>query len=240
MGLFDAISSFFSGVASAIGSICSALGGPLGTALVVGLTALNPILGLIVAAIPLITKIIDILLPKEINPQDIESGKLAVMAEECPDIKPENYETVPDYIKALNEKVDHEKVNAKMETLTPEQKTAYQLVSLAMIGPLVAEKLDAKDGEFDLAFIAKANLLSLSPEKAVAFMKDLQAEGVSTTDANKYLEGALSGDDLEKAAAGMKAALEKLDTSLKTDEQKEAFLINWSEKIDTETVKQNN
>jgi hypothetical protein len=238
MGL--GIGDLFSGLVSAIGSICSSIGGTLGIALTVGLTALNPILRLIIAAIPLVAKIIELLAPKEIDAEDIASGKLAVMAEESPDIKPENFESVSDYIKALKENADMEKVNERMKNFTPEQKEAYQMVSLGIIALYLGEKLETSEGELDLAFLAKANVLSLSPEKIISFIKDLDSAGISTSNVNKYLEGTLRGDDVEKTDAGIKTALEKLDESLTTEEQKEEFISGWSEKIAVQSGRSNN
>ena len=124
MGLFSAIgsalSSAVSSVCSAVGSACSAIGlGSIGTVLTTAITALNPVIGIIITAIPLVTKVLGLLAPKEVKPQEIESGRLAVMAEECSNIKPENYDSTSAWIKAIRddmEKNPEKEVNVNEKT----------------------------------------------------------------------------------------------------------------------------
>jgi hypothetical protein len=58
------------------------------------------------------------------------------------------------------------------------------------------------------------------PKAVQVQIKGLQDQGLNTTDVNKYFDGNLHGEDFKKAGEGVKAALEKVDPSLKTDEQK--------------------
>jgi len=226
MGFLSALGSFFSGVCSAVGSICSSIGlGPIGTALTAAIAALNPVVGLIIAAIPLVCKIIDLLAPKEVKTEEIRTGELAVKAEVCQDIKPENYESYSEYIKAVSEDVDKDPVKKasvedKMKTRTEEEENAHKLVSVAIAGKVIAEKLDTDD--VDPVFLGKINACGFDADKTVNFIKGLQEEGVSTTDVNKYFDGDLRGEDFEKAGDAVKDALGKVDPSLKTDEQKVA------------------
>jgi len=240
MGLFSAIASFITGVCSAIGAIASSIGlAKIGMLLTAAITALNPIIGLIIAAIPLVLKILEMVAPKEVKPKDIESGELAVKAESCKDIKPESYKTTSEYIKAVQESIESnpEKrawIDEKMNSLTPEEKDAYKLVSVGMAGVLVAEKLNTE--YVDPAFIAKANAAGLDAEKTISFIKELSAKELSTSDANAYFDGNLGGDAFEKARDGVKSAMGKMDTSLTTEEQLKNAVTVMFEKIEAAEV----
>jgi hypothetical protein len=218
------LGSLFSGICSAVSSICSAIGlGPIGTALTATITALNPVIGLIIAAIPLVIKIIELVAPKEVKAKEVESGELAVKAEACKDIKPDNYESYSEYINAVHESVEKDpakkaQVEEKMKTRTEEEATADKLVSVAIAGKILAEKLNTD--YVDPAFLGKANACGFDAEKTVNFIKGLQDQGLNTTDANNYFDGNLRGEDFKKAGEGVKAALGKADSSIETDEQK--------------------
>ena len=229
MGLFSAIAGFIGGICSAIGSVCSAIGlGSLGTVLTAAITALNPIVGLIMAAIPLVLQILKILAPNEVKPEEIENGELAVKAEACKDdIKPENYKTHSEYIQAVRESVENDPekkawVDEKMKTLSPEDLTVYKCISVGMAGQLVAEKLGTE--AVDPAFLAKANAIGLDAEKTISLIKGLSDQGVSTNNASKYFEGNLESADFEKAGESIKFVMGKIDPSLSVN--------SMSEKID--------
>jgi len=236
MGFLDALSGFISGVCSAISTICSAIGlGPIGTALAEAIKVLNPRISLIIEAIPLVIKIIELLAPEEIKAEELESGELAVKAEACKDLKPENYESYSEYIKAVHENVENDPakkdwVKNEMKTRTEEDAVAHKAVSVAMAGKIVAEKLDTDN--VDPVFLVKANAFGFDEEKTVNFIKELKNQELTTTDINKYFDGNLSTNDYEKAGEGVRAALGKIDPSLKTDEQKTAEVNRMFDKID--------
>ncbi|MHC6201764.1 hypothetical protein ACYULU_01055 [Breznakiellaceae bacterium SP9] len=240
-GIVSAISSAVSSVCSAVGSVCSAIGlGSIGTALTAAITALNPVIGLIIAAIPLVTKVLGLLAPKEVKPEEIESGRLAVMAEECSDIKPENYDSTSAWIKAIRDDIEKNpekevNINDKIKNLNDSERSAYQLVSVGIAGKLAGEKL--KTDDIDPVFLAKANAMDLGAEGTISLIKGIAGEGVSTSDVNKYFDGSLSGEDYKNTAAAVKSVLEQIDPSLNTEDKKNSQLNTWSEKIDAAVEK---
>jgi len=212
------LSSVISDVCSTLESISSTLGSLLPL-----IMEMHPTAGLIIAAIPLICKILELLAPDVFEPGEIENGELAVKAEVCQDIKPEDYETFSEYIKAIHEEIgkDPEKkaqVDERMAARTEEEATAYKLVSVALAGKIVAEKLDTN--YVDPALLGKLNACGFDADKTVNFIREIQKQGLGAADANKYFNGDLRGGDFEKAGEAVKAALGKIDPSLKTDEQK--------------------
>jgi hypothetical protein len=237
MGLFSAIGSMFSAIGSAVSSICSAIGlGSIGTALTAAITALNPVVGLIIGALPLVGKIVGMLCPKELNTEEVESGRLAVMAEDCKEtVKPENFDTYSEYIKAIRENCDTAQVDEKMKTLSPDEKTAHQLVSVGLAGMLVAEKIGAQD--LDPAFLGKVNATGMDAEKTISLVRGLSDSAVATSDVSKYFEGNLGAADMVRVEAGLKSALEKTDPSLKTEDSKNAAINDMAAKIDAAVVK---
>jgi hypothetical protein len=153
------------------------------------------------------------------------------MAEDCKDtVKPENYETTSDYIKAIKEKCDMERVNEKMKNLSNEDKTSYQLISVGLAGSLVAEKLGTQD--IDPAFLGKVNAAGLDADKTISLIKGLKESNVGTADVSKYFEGNLSAADMDRVDVGLKSALGEMDPSLKTEDSKEAKVNDMSTKID--------
>ena len=237
MGIFSAIGSFISGVCSVVSSICSAIGlGAIGNLLTVAITALNPLLGLILAALPLVCKILESLAPKEVDPEEIESGELAVKAEVCQDIKSENYKTYSEYIKAVREEVARDPskralVDEKMKNRTEVDENAHKMVSIAMAGKIISEKLDID--YVDPILLGKLNACGFDADKTVKFFKESKDLGLSTTNISKYFDrgGGLSTKDYERADENIRAALGKVDPSLKTDEQRIVALNGMHGKI---------
>ena len=236
MGIWSAIGGFLSSVVSGIGSVLTAIGlGPVATALNVAFTAVKSLVGLIVKAAPLVTQTVEKLAPQVIEPKEIESGKLAVKAETCKDIKPENHQSTSEYIKAVREDIANnpEKqagVEERMKNLSPKDETVYKVVSVTLAVKVAAEKLGVPD--LDPPFFGRVNAMGLDAGQTISMVKGLHEEKVSISDVNKYFDGSLRGDDFEKADAGIKAVLEKMDPSLQTEDQKNAAINRMADKLD--------
>ena len=135
MGLFSAIGSAIGSVCSAVGSLCSSIGG----ALMGAVSTLAPVLAPILPYVGPVIQILATLFagkPEEEKAEEI--GMKAEIANKENDVKPEDYDSVGEYLDYLRNdvKLDPDKI----ENLTPEDKAKYQLTGLGLYVKDIEEK----------------------------------------------------------------------------------------------------
>lgn len=181
-----AIGSAIGTVLSGASAICSALGGVVGalgstfcTSLAAGITALGVGISDVLTVIMVVAKVVSWIAEKlgltteEEQPEDL--GMKAEQAEK----KPEDFDSIEEYIKYLREEVEIDK--EKMEKLSPEEKAKYAAVGSAILVQGIEEKYKMQlPAEFWCTVVDKNMdkeqikcLLDTFKEKGMTDMKDL-------------------------------------------------------------------
>lgn len=180
-GLFSsvcsAVGSALSSVCSAVGSLCSGIGG----AVMRGVSALAPTLAphilVFVAVISILAELFTDK-PKEEKPEEI-----AMKAEQA-DKKPEDFDSISDYLEYLRNEVKLDP--AKLEKLTPEERQKYQLVGLGLYIKDIEEKSGLKlDPDFVKA-IPKLKDQGYEAADIANLMQSMKNNGV--TDMKQYVD----------------------------------------------------
>lgn len=177
MGIWGAICSVASSVCSAVSSLCSGIGG----AVMRGVSALAPTLAPHILVFVAVVSILAELFtdkPKEEKPEEIG------MKAEQADKKPEDFDSVSDYLEYLRNEVKLDP--AKVEKLNPEERQKYQLVGLGLYIKDIEEKSGLKlDPDFVKAI---PNLKNQGYEAAdiANLMQSMKKNGV--TDMKQYVD----------------------------------------------------
>lgn len=146
-GVAGAIAGGISAVGNAIGTlattICGGLGGAIGalssgfcSALIGGISALG--IGDIIGVIMVISKVISWIAEKLGLTEEQEQPEEIGMKAEQADKKPEDFDSIEEYIKYLREEIEIDK--EKMEKLSEEEKAAYATVGSAILVQGIEEK----------------------------------------------------------------------------------------------------
>lgn len=135
----SAVSALISGasaVCGALGGVVGALGSTFCTSLVAGITALG--VGDVIAVIMVVAKAISWIAEKlGLTTEGEQPEDLGMKAEQA-DKKPEDFDSIEEYIKYLREEVEIDK--EKMEKLSPEEKAKYATVGSAILVQGIEEK----------------------------------------------------------------------------------------------------
>lgn len=170
MGLFSAIGSVCSAVCSAVSSVCSSIGG----AIMGGIGSLAPVispwLSIAVAVISVLAEIFTEK-PKEEKPEE-----LGMKAEQA-DKKPEDFDSINDYIEYLRQEI---KVDAaKLENLSKEERMKYQAVGLGLYVKNIEEKQGMKLDPAFLKVVPEIINLGYSAQDIGNLMQSMKKNGVS-------------------------------------------------------------
>lgn len=184
----SAVGSALSSVCSAVGSLCSKIGGVVMGGVSSLVSAIAPALSLephfliFVAVVSVLAELFTDK-PKEEKPEEIG------MKAELADKKPENFDSINDYIEYLRNEVKLDP--AKLEKLTPEERQKYQLVGLGLYIKDIEEQQGVKlDPEF-LKSIPKLKAQEYEAADIANLMQSMKNNGV--TDAKQYVDF-LKGD----------------------------------------------
>lgn len=224
MGILSSIGSFISGVGSAIcrgvSSICSAISGTaLGSSLGNVVSKFVSIIGVAVPAINVINIVNAILVVANIvsklaeaigikEKDKDEPDELAMKAEKS-DKKPEDFDSVEEYIKYLQEEIeltDEEK--EKLEKMDDEKRSAYRATGTYLYTKCINEKLGLdntgiKNPELIgitadiLVDLAKLND-KISPADFIVYARHLHSTGLSMNDFSNYLHKSSTNIMLDK------------------------------------------
>lgn len=170
MGLFSAIGSVCSAVCSAVSSVCSSIGG----AIMGGIGSLAPVispwLSIAVAVISVLAEIFTEK-PKEEKPEE-----LGMKAEQA-DKKPEDFDSINDYIEYLSQEI---KVDAaKLENLSEEERMKYQAVGLGLYVKNIEEKQGMKLDPAFLEVVPEIIKLGYTAQDIGNLMQSMKKNGVN-------------------------------------------------------------
>lgn len=170
MGLFSAIGSVCSAVCSAVSSVCSSIGG----AIMGGIGSLAPVispwLSIAVAVISVLAEIFTEK-PKEEKPEE-----LGMKAEQA-DKKPEDFDSINDYIEYLRQEI---KVDAaKLENLSKEERMKYQVVGLGLYVKNIEEKQGMKLDPAFLKVVPEMINLGYTAQDIGNLMQSMKKNGVN-------------------------------------------------------------
>lgn len=171
MGWFSsAIGSVCSAVCSAVSSVCSSIGG----AIMGGIGSLAPVispwLSVTVAVISVLAEIFTEK-PKEEKPEE-----LGMKAEQA-DKKPEDFDSINDYIEYLRQEI---KVDAaKLENLSEEERMKYQAVGLGLYVKNIEEKQGMKLDPAFLKVVPEMINLGYTAQDIGNLMQSMKKNGVN-------------------------------------------------------------
>lgn len=170
MGLFSAIGSVCSAVCSAVSSVCSSIGG----AIMGGIGSLAPVispwLSIAVAVISVLAEIFTEK-PKEEKPEE-----LGMKAEQA-DKKPENFDSINDYIEYLRQEIKVD--DAKLENLSEEERMKYQAVGLGLYVKNIEEKQGMKLDPAFLKVVPEMINLGYTAQDIGNLMQSMKKNGVN-------------------------------------------------------------
>lgn len=242
MGFFSSIGHAFSsavrGVCNFVGGICSSIsgalgGGVLGEAVKTFVTAIGvvfPALDIVSTVLMIanvVCKIAEVLgIKKEgqDNPEEI------AMKAEKDDKKPEDFDSVEDYIRHLQEDIQLTKdEKEKLNNMSAEEKTAYKATGTYLYTKACNEKLG-----FDKTGLGNPELVGLtaevladlskimdilSPSDFVVYSKSLQSNGLGMKEFSDYLHNRSTNLDTdEKVQSALVDAMKELSPNISDDE----------------------
>lgn len=183
------VCSIGSSICSAVGSLCSSIGGAVMGGVSSLVSAIVPVIGpvfgptikdilsVFVAVISFLTELFTD------KPQEEKPEEIAVKAEQA-DKKPENFDSINDYIEYLRNEVQLDP--AKLEKLTPEERQTYQLVGLGLYIKNIEEQQGVKlDPDF-LKSIPKLKDQGYEAADIANLMQSMKNNGV--TDMKQYVD----------------------------------------------------
>lgn len=170
MGLFSAIGSVCSAVCSAVSSVCSSIGG----AIMGGIGSLAPVISpWLSVAVAVISVLAEIFTEK---PKEEKPEELGMKAEQA-DKKPENFDSINDYIEYLRQEI---KVDAaKLENLSEEERMKYQAVGLGLYVKNIEEKQGMKLDPAFLKVVPEMINLGYTAQDIGNLMQSMKKNGVN-------------------------------------------------------------
>lgn len=171
MGLFSsAIGSVCSAVCSAVSSVCSSIGG----AIMGGIGSLAPVISpWLSVAVAVISVLAEIFTEKQKEEKPEELGMKAEQA----DKKPEDFDSINDYIEYLRQEI---KVDAaKLENLSEEERMKYQAVGLGLYVKNIEEKQGMKLDPAFLKVVPEMINLGYTAQDIGNLMQSMKKNGVN-------------------------------------------------------------
>lgn len=239
MGFFSAVGDFIGGVLSGVGSFLSeglsmVLDGVTGIATTIGdgikaiceavgseklaligciaISILIPGFGLpeLLTLIQCIAEVAKILGVNEGQDSPQELGMKAEIA----DKKPEDFDSIEQYIKYLNEEVELEKDS--VEKLEKEDKVKYGLLGTALNIKAIEEKYDIT---LSPEFICDVSKMKLSGEEVSQFIRTFKENGINKMqDMTDYLKGNPIETEKSEVSDSIKEAISELNPKLNKQE----------------------
>ena len=170
MGFFSAISSACSALCSAVSSVCSSIGG----AIMGGIGSLAPVISpWLSIAVTVISVLAEIFTEK---PKEEKPEELGMKAEQA-DKKPEDFDSINDYIEYLRQEI---KVDAaKLENLSEEERMKYQTVGLGLYVKNIEEKQGMKLDPAFLKVVPEMINLGYTAQDIANLMQSMKKNGVN-------------------------------------------------------------
>lgn len=171
MGWFSsAIGSVCSAVCSAVSSVCSSIGG----AIMGGIGSLAPVISpWLSVAVAVISVLAEIFTEK---PKEEKPEELGMKAEQA-DKKPEDFDSINDYIEYLRQEI---KVDAaKLENLSEEERMKYQVLGLGLYVKNIEEQQGMKLDPAFLKVVPEMINLGYTAQDIGNLMQSMKKNGVS-------------------------------------------------------------
>ena len=170
MGLFSAIGSVCSAVCSAVSSVCSSIGG----AIMGGIGSLAPVISpWLSVAVAVISVLAEIFTEK---PKEEKPEELGMKAEQA-DKKPEDFDSINDYIEYLRQEIKVD--DAKLENLSEEERMKYQAVGLGLYVKNIEEKQGMKLDPAFLKVVPEMINLGYTAQDIGNLMQSMKKNGVN-------------------------------------------------------------
>lgn len=164
------IGSLCSAVCSAVSSVCSSIGGTIMGGIGSLAPVISPWLSIAVAVISVLAEIFTEK-PKEEKPEE-----LGMKAEQA-DKKPEDFDSINDYIEYLRQEI---KVDAaKLENLSEEERMKYQAVGLGLYVKNIEEKQGMKLDPAFLKVVPEMINLGYTAQDIGNLMQSMKKNGVN-------------------------------------------------------------
>ena len=225
MGFFSGIGSALSSVCSAVSSAISGLCGRIGSTvlggavssmftrlpLIIDETRIPEIVGIVAEAIG---KILKVLFPEE---EEMDSPEDLAMKAEKDEQKPEDFDSAQEYINHLREDIKLSKEDKeRLNKMTDEERSAYSLTGTYIYTKAINEKLGLDNDwlkKTELTGLTVDNLVDaaklfnvISPDKFIAYTKYLISNGVDMKQFSDYLnhrsENFLADEKVQDALIG--------------------------------------
>lgn len=171
MGWFSsAIGSVCSAVCSAVSSVCSSIGG----AIMGGIGSLAPVISpWLSVAVAVISVLAEIFTEK---PKEEKPEELGMKAEQA-DKKPEDFDSINDYIEYLRQEIKVD--DAKLENLSEEERMKYQAVGLGLYVKNIEEKQGMKLDPAFLKVVPEMINLGYTAQDIGNLMQSMKKNGVN-------------------------------------------------------------
>lgn len=170
MGLFSAIGSVCSALCSAVSSVCSSIGG----AIMGGIGSLAPVISpWLSIAVTVISVLAEIFTEK---PKEEKPEELGMKAEQA-DKKPEDFDSINDYIEYLRQEIKVD--DAKLENLSEEERMKYQAVGLGLYVKNIEEKQGMKLDPAFLKVVPEMINLGYTAQDIGNLMQSMKKNGVN-------------------------------------------------------------
>lgn len=170
MGFWSCISSACSAVCSAVSSVCSSIGG----AIMGGIGSLAPVISpWIAVAVKVISFLAELFTEK---PKEEKPEELGMKAEQA-DKKPEDFDSINDYIEYLRQEIKVD--DAKLENLSEEERMKYQAVGLGLYVKNIEEKQGMKLDPAFLKVVPEMINLGYTAQDIGNLMQSMKKNGVN-------------------------------------------------------------
>lgn len=170
MGFWSCISSACSAVCSAVSSVCSSIGG----AIMGGIGSLAPAISpWIAVAVKVISFLAELFTEK---PKEEKAEELGMKAEQA-DKKPEDFDSINDYIEYLRQEIKVD--DAKLENLSEEERMKYQAVGLGLYVKNIEEKQGMKLDPAFLKVVPEMINLGYTAQDIGNLMQSMKKNGVN-------------------------------------------------------------
>jgi len=213
MGFWSGVCSFVSGACSAISSAVSSIGSAVASTATAIVSLGVELAGKVGDAIKTVAISLGILKPDE-NLEEL--GEKAMMS----DKKPEDFDSINDYIDHLRDNVILDK--EKFDKLDDKELLARSAIGASITLKGINEKLDSAVTPEFMAEVAKQEL---SADQIIGTIKAYKENNLKTDDYELYLNDELSIDESDKHSDALVSAYQQLEPEL-TIEQIEDKVMN--------------
>ena len=212
------IGSAIGSVCSAIGSICSSIGGPIAAGIGALASAIAPHLGPILQIVTAIAQVLGIL-NKDDNPEDLGE------AMRKSDKKPEDFDSINDYIAHLREEIKSGKIVLD-EDKTDLQKNIDTALGAGLSIKAIDEKYNLQTSpEFWVFGAKKFEEGKLNTDEIHSMLKTASDKKINPTDMANYVEDKELSSGVQKSeiSSALKESLQEANPTLSKEEITEKF-----------------